>query len=73
VGLSPYENGILPPFATALAYSPRKCIGATPSVQVLSQAMSLYAIEIKDTFANKMGGSIVTHSPPGTSTRASLR
>jgi hypothetical protein len=40
---------------------------------VLSQAMSLYAIEIKDTFANKMGGSIVTHSPPGTSTRASLR
>lgn len=55
VGISPYENGILPPFATALAYSPRNCVGATPSVQVMSQIMSLCAIEIKDRYANKNG------------------
>jgi hypothetical protein len=55
VGISPYENGILPAFATALAYSPRTCIGVTPSVQVMSQIMSLCAIEVKDRYANKTG------------------
>lgn len=55
VGISPYENGILPAFATALAYSPKTCIGVTPSVQVMSQIMSLCAIEVKDRYANKTG------------------
>lgn len=55
VGISPYENGILPSMATALAYSPTHCIGSTPSIQVLSQAMSLCAVEIKDRISNKHG------------------
>ncbi len=55
VGIKPYENGILPSFATALAYSPRLCIGVTPSVQVLSQLMSLSAMKIKDKIANRHG------------------
>ncbi|KAI6986056.1 hypothetical protein KC359_g8910 [Hortaea werneckii] len=53
VGINPYENGILPPFATALAYSPRKCIGVTPSVQAMSQIMSLCAMEEADKYANQ--------------------
>lgn len=55
VGIKPYENGILPSFATALAYSPRTCIGVTPSIQVLSQLMSLSAVKIKDAVANRHG------------------
>lgn len=53
VGISPYENGILPTFAAAMAYSPMTCVGCTPSVQVLSQAMSLVAIKIKNVFMSK--------------------
>lgn len=53
IDISPYENGIIPSFATALAYSPRLCVGVPPSVQVLSQSMSLCAISIKDRYANK--------------------
>lgn len=53
VGISPYENGILPAFAGAMAYSPMTCIGCTPSVQVLSQVMSLVAMKIKSTFASR--------------------
>ncbi|KAF4460192.1 benzoate 4-monooxygenase cytochrome P450 [Fusarium albosuccineum] len=41
IGLYPYEQDILPPIATSLAYSPIKCSGVTPSVQVLSQAMAM--------------------------------
>lgn len=53
VGISPYENGILPTFAGAMAYSPVTCIGCTPSVQVLSQIMSLIAVSIKRTFVSR--------------------
>ncbi|CAJ0549876.1 Ff.00g064710.m01.CDS01 [Fusarium sp. VM40] len=38
-GLYPYEQDILPPIATSLAYSSIKYSRVTPSVQVLSQAM----------------------------------
>ena len=55
VGISPYENGILPSLATALAYSPALCSGSTPSVQVMSQIMSLCAIKIKDRTMNSIG------------------
>lgn len=50
VGISPYKNGILPHFASALAYSPGLCEGSTPSVQVLSQAMALYAVKLDRKF-----------------------
>lgn len=63
VGISPYESGILSPFATALAYSPKKCIGATPSVQVMSQIMSLCAIEMKDAYTNKKKNAVVIPYP----------
>lgn len=53
VGISPYENGILPTFAGAMSYSPLTCIGCTPSVQVLSQVMSLVAVMIKKAFVRK--------------------
>jgi hypothetical protein len=53
VGISPYENGILPTFAGAMSYSPLTCIGCTPSVQVLSQVMSLVAVMIKKAFVSK--------------------
>ena len=53
VGISPYENGILPTFAGAMAYSPATCIGCTPSVQVLSQVMSMIAVIIKKTFVSR--------------------
>ncbi|KAH7001761.1 hypothetical protein B0J12DRAFT_692604 [Macrophomina phaseolina] len=53
VGISPYENGILPTFATALAYSPMKCSGSTPSIQVLSQCMSMCASSIKYAYSRK--------------------
>lgn len=43
VGLYPYEQDILPPLATALAYDPRSCLGPTPSVQVLAQSMAMIA------------------------------
>ncbi|KAK5162691.1 uncharacterized protein LTR77_011244 [Saxophila tyrrhenica] len=48
VGLYPYEQNILPAIASALAYSPMTCIGATPSVQILSQAMAAVGASIKD-------------------------
>ena len=54
VGISPYENGILPPFATALAYSPAMCIGPTPSVQIMSQIMGLCASRIEMTNVNRL-------------------
>ena len=47
MGISPYETDILPTFASALAYDPKKCLGSTPSVQALSQMMSLCALSIK--------------------------
>jgi len=50
IGISPYENGILPSFAGAMSYSPKKCMGSTPSVQVLSQAMSAVSAMIKDQY-----------------------
>ena len=50
VGISPYRNGILPHFASALAYCPGLFEGSTPSVQVLSQAMAMYAIKIDQNF-----------------------
>ena len=53
VGISPYENGILPPFASALSYDATNCIGSTPSVQVLSQIMSVVAIMVKKSYATK--------------------
>ena len=53
VGISPYENDILPTFAGAMAYSPVKCMGSTPSVQCLSQIMSLVAVRIKQTFVSR--------------------
>ncbi|OAL31099.1 hypothetical protein AYO20_08430 [Fonsecaea nubica] len=52
-GDTPYGNEVLTTFATALAYLPGLCERVTPSVQVPSQAMSLYAIVIKDKYANK--------------------
>lgn len=54
VGISPYENGILPPFATALSYCPFTCSGSTPSVQVMSQAMSLVAMKVLDRNMNSL-------------------
>jgi hypothetical protein len=53
VGTSPYENQILPEFATALAYDLRLCCGFTPSIQVMSQLMSMCGVGIKDRYANK--------------------
>lgn len=50
VGISPYKNGILPHFASSLAYCPGLCEGSTPSVQVLSQAMAMYAIQLDNRF-----------------------
>ncbi len=47
VGISPYENGILPSFASALSYDPLKSSGCTPSVQALSQVMSSVANLVK--------------------------
>jgi hypothetical protein len=47
MGISPYETDILPTFASALAYDPKKSLGSTPSVQALSQMMSLCALSIK--------------------------
>lgn len=41
LGLYLYEQDILPPIATSLAYCPLKCVGSTPSVQVLSQTMTV--------------------------------
>ncbi|KAF2123652.1 hypothetical protein P153DRAFT_412683 [Dothidotthia symphoricarpi CBS 119687] len=55
VRISPHENRILPAFATALAYSPRLCIGCTPSVQVMSQIISMSAIKVKR-FVYVLGG-----------------
>lgn len=53
VGLFPYEQNILPPIASALAYSPKSCIGATPSVQVLAQAMAIVASITKARYASR--------------------
>ncbi|RYP05274.1 hypothetical protein DL765_009883 [Monosporascus sp. GIB2] len=38
IGISPYENRILPPFVSAISYSPSTCSGTTPSVQILGRA-----------------------------------
>ncbi|KAK6436903.1 hypothetical protein LTR95_006907 [Oleoguttula sp. CCFEE 5521] len=48
VGLYPYEQNILPAIASALSYSPMTCVGSTPSVQILSQAMAAVGIFIKE-------------------------
>ncbi|KJX99477.1 hypothetical protein TI39_contig356g00003 [Zymoseptoria brevis] len=53
VGLYLYEQNILPPIATALAYSPMTCNGSTPSVQILSQAMAMVGIYIKEKIKNR--------------------
>lgn len=53
IGLFPYEQDILPPVATALSYSPLNCIGCTPSVQILSQAMALIGSKIKTKYSNR--------------------
>lgn len=53
VGLYPYERDILPPIATSLAYSPIKCNGVTPSVQILSQAMAIVAKSYRDRVSKK--------------------
>jgi hypothetical protein len=47
VGLYPYDQGILPAIASALAYSTITCIGSTPSIQILSQAMAAVEVHIK--------------------------
>ncbi|RYP20279.1 hypothetical protein DL767_009490 [Monosporascus sp. MG133] len=57
VGISSYENRTLPPFASAMSYSPSTCSGSTPSVQVLSQAMPItagimYALGVHDRARN---------------------
>lgn len=39
-------------FAFALAYSPMRCIGVTPSIQVLSQVRSFFAVRMKDAYMN---------------------
>ncbi|RYP63170.1 hypothetical protein DL771_009401 [Monosporascus sp. 5C6A] len=43
IGISPYKNRILPPFASAISYSPSTYSGTTPSVQILGHAMSTAA------------------------------
>ena len=53
VGISPYENGILPPYASGLSYSPMKCLGCTPSVQGMSQLMSPVAVNVKRSHVRK--------------------
>lgn len=53
VGLYPYEQNILPAIATALAYCPMVCNGATPSVQILCQAMAKVAMQIQSSTTNK--------------------
>ncbi|KAK5242471.1 hypothetical protein LTR16_008492, partial [Cryomyces antarcticus] len=53
VGLYPYEQNILPPIATALAYSAINCNGPTPSVQILAQAMASVGVTIKDKLRNR--------------------
>jgi hypothetical protein len=47
IGLFPYEQDILPPIATALAYSPVSCLAPTPGVQVLAQGMAMSAARIR--------------------------
>ena len=42
IGISPYRNKILAPFATRL------CVGCTPSVQVMSQDAPMCAIDVND-------------------------
>lgn len=54
VGLYPYEQDILPPIATSLAYSPLKTSGSTPSVQILSQAMTIVAKRLRMRVSKKM-------------------
>ncbi len=53
VGLYPYEQNILSPIASALAYSPMMCVGSTPSVQILAQAMAAVGIGIKERAESK--------------------
>ncbi|KAJ2970019.1 hypothetical protein NUW58_g9824 [Xylaria curta] len=60
VGISPYENGILPPLASAIAYSPSTCSGSTPSVQVLSQAISICASHIMYTRSKRPKSTITS-------------
>ncbi|RHZ44626.1 uncharacterized protein CDV56_101773 [Aspergillus thermomutatus] len=70
VGISPYKNGVLPTFAGVMSYSPLTCIGCTPSVQVLSQVMSLVAVVIEQAF---MRESRNTDTMISTSTRPEPR
>jgi hypothetical protein len=59
VSLYPDDQGILPAIASALAYSLITCIGSTPSIQVLSQAMAAVGIHIKSKLKSRkksMGG-----------------
>ena len=55
VGLFPYEQDILPPIASALAYSPASCLAPTPGVQILAQAMAAAATVLKERYANRNG------------------
>ena len=65
VGISPYGSGILPPFATALAYSPSLCIGPTPSVQVMSQIMGICASRMEAANVNRLvvAGTVTIKTP----------
>ena len=56
IGLFPYEQDILPPIASALAYSPVSCLAPTPGVQVLAQGMAMSAARAKERYAFKRGG-----------------
>jgi hypothetical protein len=53
IGLFPYEQDILPPIASALAYSPVSCLAPTPGVQVLAQGMAMSAARAKQKYAFK--------------------
>ncbi|PPJ56472.1 hypothetical protein CBER1_10922 [Cercospora berteroae] len=54
VGILPYRNGILPPVASALAYSPLSCTGCTLSVQGLARIMSMVAVENDNAYKSKL-------------------
>ncbi|CAK1356606.1 unnamed protein product [Cercospora beticola] len=54
IGILPHRNGILPPVASALAYSPLSCIGCTLSVQGLARIMSMVAVENDNAYKSKL-------------------
>jgi len=62
LGISLYKNSILAPFATRL------CVRCTPSVQVMSQAVPMCAIDVLDRKMNKIQGTHATRILSGTST-----